>query len=113
MRYIQVKTIVTKVSDDEINSTEEIKTLLSALQAHNIDCMIRLKDGHKVGPSRIKDVRDADFSFCIIGRSVLNKASTYDNLDCVEVDMETKVVARKTGSSRWMLLNSDDCSDQA
>ncbi len=107
MRYVKLKTTVTKVVDEIIDDKETIIEILNVLKKKELDCVIRLLDGPKLEKTRIVSIGDNDFKVYIIRKyGTLKKTIQFEHLDYLEVNTQDDVIERtKPNISRWTLLD--------
>ena len=58
MRYVRLKTILTKVVDEVIDEESIIKSILNVLLDKELGCTIRLTEGPRLEPVRIQSLGD-------------------------------------------------------
>ncbi len=106
MRYVRLKTTVSKVVDETID-IPTAKTVIKTLCDKEMTCSLQLSDGPRMEPVRITKVTDKDFMFHKWSHSgLLRRTVSYDEVIYLEVNTKDEVLARvKCVGSRWMLLD--------
>lgn len=105
MRYIKFRTSVEKTADSSIESTDDIKALLSSLMTSELNCGIKLYSSPKAEMARILELRENDFRFIAIFKSSsLIRVVEYKEIELLEVYDVSIDSAVKPGISRWMMI---------
>lgn len=106
MRYIKLRTIITKTSDEIVEDALHIKAILSVLIDKELDCCLKIKDGPRMEMARILELGDESFRFRAITKtSSMIRRVQYSNIELLEVhDFNSDIVAKKPRISRWMML---------
>jgi len=112
MRYIVLKSTVSKVFDEILNETEEIIELLIALKEKEITCSVQIKSGPVFNFVRILkvDIDNSTFEWRLMknGISLKKKTSINDiNLLTIEVDNDMAVKI-KPNPSRWSTIDTSE-----
>ena len=109
MRFVRLKTVVTKICDQQVQDENEIVTLLNKLKEKEFTCSIRLFSGPVYSCVRILEVNSPNFKWRTTKNgSSLIKNSSINDLDYLELDVKTEVIAKlKPNQSRWSLIDSD------
>jgi len=107
MRYVKLKTVITKAVDETIDEIEYVQKIMESLRSKEMNCTIRLTDGPKQSPIRIKECQENTFRYTLIGHSSsLTKIAHYDEIDYLEVNTQDTIMAeKKPNVSRWSLLD--------
>lgn len=106
MRYIKLRTIITKTSDAIVDDVADIKSILSVLSDKELDCCLKLKDGPKWELARILEMGEEAFRFQAISKSgSMIRRVKYTDIDLIEVhDFASDIISKKPRVSRWMML---------
>jgi len=109
MRYICLKTIVSKVCDKVLEDDEDIQRVLSLLQEKQITCALQIK-GESVHESvRILGLDDQRITWRLIEHgSSLKKTSNISDIKTVTVNSDEAMVTLKPDPSRWSTLDASD-----
>lgn len=112
MRYVQLKTFVRKIGDEEVSDSQTIKDILFVLKEKQFNCCMKLIDGPKMDLVRILDIHDDDdkFTFIIVrNNSSLKKRANVTDIIYLEVhSIDSEISRVKPDVSRWVLLG-DTC----
>jgi hypothetical protein len=106
VRYVKLRTIITKTSDQQVEDVADIKAILSVLTDKELDCCLQLTEGPKMELARILELDDEYFRFRAITKTAsLIRRVRYDEIKLLEVhNFDSDIVVRKPRVSRWMLL---------
>lgn len=106
MRYIKLRTIITKTSDAIVDDVEDIKAILSVLTDKELDCCLKLKQGPRMEMTRIMVLGEERFQFRAISKTAsMIRTVNYTDIELIEVhDFASDIVSKKPRVSRWMML---------
>ena len=106
MRYIRKKTTVSTVLDTIVHTTEEVVSLLKAIQTKELPCSLRFKEGPIYDNARVLEVGATDFKWrASKDRQSLIQRSAIKDIDLLEVNTSTSLIAIKPDNSRWNMLD--------
>lgn len=114
MRFVKLKTTVSKVVDEHVDDIKTIKSMIELIKSQEITCSIRLADGPKYQGCRIDKVSDEEFGFRIINtRSTLRKKASLTDIEYLEINTSSDVLSRsKPNVSRFSLLDPESDFDE-
>lgn len=109
MRYICLKTIVTKVFDGILENDDEILSVLSAIQNKEITCSLQEKQGPLNVSVRILDINETEIIWRVLkdGTS-LKKKTKISDIIMISVNVDDELIINKPNSSRWSSLDASD-----
>ena len=113
MRYVKLRTTISKVADEHIDDIKTIRSIVSVLKEKEIDCVLQLSGGPRLTRIRIRNVSDDTFGFQMRSKnSSLTKTVPYSEIDYLEINTSADIINRtKPGVSRWLLL--DPATDES
>ena len=109
MRYIRKKTTVSTVVDTIVHTLDEVIALLKSIQSKELSCSLRFKEGPIYENARILEIGVADFRWrAQRDRQALIQRSPIKDIDMLEVNTSTNLVAIKPDNSRWNMLDDTE-----
>ena len=94
MRFVRYRTVVTKVADEEISDTEDLRVILRFLKDKKIPCSLRLTQGPLFEVVRISDVSETVAFNINKDHSILRKRVEYEEIDYLEVHVEDEILSK-------------------
>jgi hypothetical protein len=106
MRYIKLRTIITKTTDAIVDEVSDIKAILFVLTDKELDCCLKLKNGPRMELTRILDLDEDTFRFQAITKTAsMIRRVKYADIELIEVhDFASDIVLKKPRVSRWMMI---------
>ena len=113
MRFVRLKTVVTKLCDMQISNKPDVVTILSKIKEKELTCSVRLSSGPMYYDVRILEMNDESIRWRTTkNQSSLVKWSKIDEVEYLEVNVKSEVLANlKPNPSRWSILDSGDNED--
>lgn len=110
MRYMCLKTIVTKVFDGILEDSEDINNLLQLLKEKELTCAMQVKKGPMHEFVRILNVDENHITWLILkdGTSLKKKSGISDIMTIRVNTNEDLMVKLKPEPSRWSTLDASD-----
>jgi len=114
MRYVCYKSIISRVVDEKITSSEDRRAILSAICENGITCSLHLKEGVQFPQVRITKITETKIEYVVYtAMAILKKTSVIDEIEYLEVTVSDKVLAYvKPKTDRWDLLDPMDFDEE-
>ena len=114
MRFVRLKTVVTKLYDQVIPGKSDVLTILRKLKDKELTCSIRLSSGPIYHEVRFLEIEEDRFRWRTTkNQSSLVKWSNVDELEHLELNVKSEVFSLKPNPSRWSTINAGDLDDDS
>lgn len=115
MRFVRLKTVVTKLYDQSVTNQQDILSILNKLKEKELTCNLRLTSGPMYSDVRFLEINEKAFRWRTTkNQSSLVKWSNLNELDYLEVNVKSEVLAGlKPNPSRWSTLDSVDFDEES